>query len=210
MTSELRYIPDWEQHYSAKPTTRGRVDEIARRHRRLIACVLENSAAAREIIEIGIGTGLLCSSVARAARDRRPVQRFVGVDQSPLFLAAAKPIVDADVQLLEADSFRLPFDGHNRRSRVIFHQGLLEHFSDENLHRLLIEQLRVAGVVCASVPSCWYCFADGMRGDERMLTAEQWISILQDHFDVNSFYYGENEHERYHICLTVRLRHDQP
>ena len=60
---------------------------------------------------------------------------------------------------------------------VVFSQGLLEHFSDRDIARLLREQARVARHIVFSVPNDRYPGRD--YGDERLLSKESWDALVR-------------------------------
>ena len=80
------------------------------------------------------------------------------------------------MRVVLADSFKLPFAGGE--FDLVFHQGLLEHFSDLGVKQLIEEQLRVAPQVLFSVPNQNYPRRD--LGDERLLNGASWRRILRD------------------------------
>jgi SAM-dependent methyltransferase len=75
-----------------------------------------------------------------------------------------------------ADGFRLPFA--NDSFDLIFHQGVIEHFSDSEIVRFITEQLRVAPKVLAAAPNQNYPRQD--LGDERLISGQAWRSVLKD------------------------------
>ena len=92
-------------------------------------------------------------------------------------LERAKEIAHAlngSVKFMKADGFELPF--RDSSFDVTFHQGLLEHFDDEQIAALLSEQLRVSRSVVFSVPNRFYKRKD--FGDERLLSKAEWEWIL--------------------------------
>lgn len=88
-------------------------------------------------------------------------------------------------RFLVRDAFKLDFS--TEIFDVCFSQGFLEHFTDEEICLLTRKQLRVAKVMVASVPSIFY--KGKSRGDERLMSIEDWRRILKD-FDTHMFYYG--------------------
>lgn len=60
---------------------------------------------------------------------------------------------------------------------VAHSSGVLEHFNDKEIIRILNEQLRVADYCIFSVPTSY--FEKKMLGNERFLTKEQWRKIIK-------------------------------
>ena len=65
---------------------------------------------------------------------------------------------------------------------------MLEHFSDQDINKLLQENLRVAKIVIFSVPNNSYPKKD--VGNERLLSKFKWEKILQPYKILNSVNYS--------------------
>lgn len=193
----------WAQFYTGRSISPERIADIQKRHTPFLDAIIAHNP--QQAIEIGIGTGVLGHSLKEHARgNNMPHLQVTEVDFHTQFLHDAAQYEGLhSLGLVGGNAFDLPFQADRREETVIFHQGFLEHFSDDDIKRLLCEQLRVASCVLASVPSSTYCFPAGLRGDERLMTIEEWQEILPD-FDVQAMYYGENAGEEYHICLSIR------
>ena len=99
---------------------------------------------------------------------------------------------------MRGDAHRLPFP--DQAFSACFSQGLLEHFADDEVRSMVGEQLRVASVVYASVPSVFYPHVGhrgpGLVGNERLLSRAHWLRILRnpaagDGWDVDGDYYAD-------------------
>lgn len=140
-------------------------------HQELIRAALRRAEGS--VLEVGIG------SAAQSALLSRLVPRVVSVDNDLRIMSAARPNVQrygASLHLVVADGFRLPFP--EGTFGVALSQGLMEHFSDEQIRGLIREQLRVARSVVFSVPSDNYPRQD--VGNERLLPPDSWFSIVSD------------------------------
>lgn len=62
---------------------------------------------------------------------------------------------------------------------VAFSNGVLERFSDENIIRILKEEIKIANTVIFGVPSRYFNDDEFMHGDERHLTEEKWEKLIQ-------------------------------
>lgn len=146
-----------------------------------------------KILEIGSGTGVMGWPLAQAG------VKVVSIDNDPEILRMAQinaGVLGADIEFQEADAFHLPFS--DREFKVSFSLGLLEHFSDEDIARLVAEHQRVADVVVVGMP------IKGNKapafGDERYLTMEEWEALLKPMGACEGFIYG---HE---ICACFTFR----
>lgn len=129
------------------------------------------------ILEAGCGSSTL--SIHLSTRGHGHV---VAVDADDTVLQSAQrynALLGGQVAYTRADIRQLPFrDGE---FGVAFSQGVLEHFSDREIRQMVREQLRVAKCVLVSVPSRFYRARD--LGNERLLTVDEWKTILRE-FDV--------------------------
>jgi len=124
-----------------------------------------------KVLEIGAGTGVMAYPLSQAGI------KVISIDNDTEILRMAPinaAVFDADIEYQEADAFHLPFP--DRAFKVAFSEGLLEHYSDEDISRLVAEHQRVADVVVVSVP------LKGSRnvayGNERWLTMAEWENIF--------------------------------
>jgi hypothetical protein len=138
-------------------------------HRELLRAARRRSAGG--VLEVGIGSG---AQIAALSRHVRPA---VSVDNDLRILAAAQPNLrrfGPTTTVVAADAFQLPFAPAT--FGVAISQGLMEHFSDEETHLLIGEQLRVCRSVVFSVPSDRYPRQD--VGNERLMPPARWQAIV--------------------------------
>lgn len=201
---ELNTANTWQEWYaqSTKVISYERIAKVRNIHKPFLNTILAQKASTA--IEVGIGTGTLGHSLVQLAEERESELEVVELDYCLPFLQNARNFNgEYKIIYINADTFALPFASTNKAERVIFHQGLLEHFNDDELSTMLSEQLRVSSTVIATVPSHEYVFKEGLRGDERLMSIEDWIRIISKNFNTTGFYYGMLPGERYHICLII-------
>lgn len=169
----------WEEYYRSEVTLHFYLDNI-RNHTPYLEAILDGGS--QKIVEVGVGTGTLTTFLSQMADD------VLGVDNDPAVLQRAEAVgrqYRGRARWKQADAFRLARDlgveaevaAGRKPFDVAATQGLLEHFSDEDIRKLLREQLRVAKRVVASVPSKWYPQRD--VGNERLMTPDEWRRILE-------------------------------
>ena len=56
---------------------------------------------------------------------------------------------------------------------------MLEHFSDDDIVKILKEELRIANTVIFGVPSKYFNDNEFMYGDERYLTEHKWRELIK-------------------------------
>jgi SAM-dependent methyltransferase len=125
----------------------------------------------RRILEVGTGAATLSTFLSRV------VPEVVTLDYSREILERAR---DLNEQLhgrlvpVHGDAFSLPFS--RGRFDICFSAGFFEHFNDDDIGRLMREQLRVARRVVFSVPNAGYGHQD--FGNERLLSSANWDDLL--------------------------------
>jgi SAM-dependent methyltransferase len=139
-------------------------------HAELVGAALRRSAGG--ILEVGVGSG------AQSALLSRLGGRVVALERDRRILRQAGDNLERfgrGIDRVAGDGFALPF--RDATFGVAISQGLMEHFSDENIVRLVREQLRVARSVAFNVPSDRYPRQD--LGDERLMPPGEWAPILE-------------------------------
>ncbi len=132
------------------------------------------------VLEVGTGTGMLSAFLARSGISTATLDISTPVlDVAGRFYAD----VGASVGRVAGDAFAMPFGDDS--FDAVFSQGLLEHFTDAAIDEIVREQLRVAPLVLASVPTAFYPHVGrrgpGLVGNERLMTKRRWVRILADH-----------------------------
>lgn len=126
----------------------------------------------KKILEIGSGSGTMAIFLSYLGFD------VISLDNDKKILFDAKRVTkkfNGRVKFTFGNAFKLPF--REKSFDVIFHQGLFEHFLDEDIFRLLDEQLRVAKIVVFSVPNNYYPKKD--FGNERLLSKKYWDRLIR-------------------------------
>ena len=124
------------------------------------------------VLEIGAGTGVLGAPLAQAG-----IEVFC-LDNEPQLLEMCKVnarTLGVDIKYVEGDAFELPYSADY--FTVAYSTGLLEHFSDEDIHRIVRESLRVAPVAVHGVPLVGR--TKGAFGNERWMDEVEWEALLR-------------------------------
>lgn len=137
----------------------------------------------KRVVEVGCGSGTL--SVFMSHMGCRVTA--VDVDDDVLMRAEkASEALNGDVKFIKGDAFNLPFG--DKEFDISFSQGVLEHFSDEDIVKMVTEQLRVSKRVMFSVPNRHYNHKD--FGNERLMSVCEWEKILSEfNIKVSKEYY---------------------
>lgn len=123
---------------------------------------------------------------------------MTSIDINPTIIARAQALAEKlqlKINYQVADAFALPFPDNS--FDTVFHQGLFEHFSDDDIRAMLDEQLRVARRVVFSVPNFLYPTRD--LGNERLMRKEAWERILKGYKITRSVYYSPKIFPKFYI-----------
>jgi len=140
-------------------------------HKEFLTCILNYEP--KKVLEIGCGTAGMSIFLSYLGLD------ITAIDNDKNLLKKQKEIIkkfNSRVNLQYADAFSLPFKDNS--FDLVFHQGFFEHFSNQEIYKLLKEQLRVSKIVVFSVPNNFYPQKD--FGNERLMSKKQWEEILKD------------------------------
>jgi len=134
--------------------------------------MVESHTTGKRLLETGIGTGTMTMYFTDRGYE------VVGLDNDDRVIARAERISSAfgkPLTLVKGDMRALPFE--DRCFDTCYHQGVLEHFSPEEIRRILLEQLRVAETVVFSVPG--EKWPQKNFGDENLWPLQKWREILK-------------------------------
>jgi 2-polyprenyl-3-methyl-5-hydroxy-6-metoxy-1,4-benzoquinol methylase len=82
------------------------------------------------------------------------------------------------LRFVQGNLFEISNIFRNEHFDTVFSQGVMEHFSDEEIVRILAEQKKVATKVIFSVPNNRRRFRPAkLYGDERLLTNSKWKTL---------------------------------
>lgn len=200
---------EWGQFYDERFAF-GRILDNLGLHAPLLGPVLD--ARPQNVIEVGVGSGSMSALLSRF------VPRVVGIDNDKTVLAKAREVngtMQGSADFREADAFALAKEFPAGSFDFALSQGLLEHFSDEEIRALVREQVAIAQTVLVSVPSYWYPQQD--FGNERLMKPADWERILAPlgfHVKVEPYGYGRHRKNLFlwrpfHLLISVRAHTQQ-
>jgi len=176
----------WEQYYKERSLSLERYINNIWDHKPLL---IEVASSGRNILEVATGTGNLSIFLSHLGYN------VVSIDNNDGVLKMARynnANFKGGVTFKKADAFSLPFGDDS--FDICFSQGFFEHFADDDITKLLREQLRVSRKVLFSVPSFWYPRQD--FGNERLVRKEDWLRILSEFkLEKASYYSGRKGSE---------------
>lgn len=145
-------------------------------HLRLCEEILE-SENCRKVLEIGVGRGVFGAYYALKGYS------VTGMDADPEVVEIARrncEYLRAKAAFEIADMFNMPF--RHDSFDMIIHQGLMEHFGQEEIVRALKMQCNIARWVVFSVPGELYGKRD--FGNENLWPFSTWMDMLSKNFEV--------------------------
>lgn len=192
---------DWTSFYMAESTEEF-LSENIEHHRFFMDKVAEYANRASEgaipkLLELGIGTATMSIYFSRG------LYQVTGIDMSPDLIKKAQTAnkrlgghaVFICMDAFQMESFFKPAGFH-----VSFSQGTMEHFSNQDLGKMLSAQLHTAKYVLFSVPSENWPSRDFR--DERKISKEEWKILLMNlgfHIDMIEYY-----RDGMHICCALK------
>ena len=135
-----------------------------------------------KVLEVGAGSGVMGWPLAQAG----VLVTSLDNDKEVLRMAEINcRTLGANIELVYGDAFKIPFDADS--FALAYTEGLLEHYSDAEIHALLVEQFRVAPLVVLAVPMKG---VEGITfGNERWLSYDEWEKLLGGYAALKAFSY---------------------
>ena len=159
----------WPEHYKEKVSLRNFIGNIFQH-----TPIFEEIEAERptKVLEIGAGTGTMGTFLSWLGYDVTEMD----LDEQILKIAQSnhERFNGNPVKFIQGDAYQMPFEDDS--FDLAYHQGFFEHFSPEEVSRLVAEQLRVAKKIVFSVPNVHYGRQD--YGDEALRSKKEWEEIL--------------------------------
>jgi len=139
--------------------------------RELITQIRRVASPPATVIEVGCGSGL--TSVLLASMG----YRVTAVDANAQLVEKIRRFEIAFPNLIsvQADMFRMEFE--DKAFDIAFSQGVLEHYTDGDIIRVLVEQRGIAQIVVVDVPNGRGKIGD--YGDERSISPAQWRKLIR-------------------------------
>lgn len=166
------YLKDIEK----KGTLENYVDDKIK-NKKILINLIKKYSKKNKLIESGSGTGVLSTYMASLGYD------VTGIDIDEDILKLSKKITKnynsknkpnfQKKSIFELDYRKNTFD-------VSFSNGVLEHFSDEQIIDTLKQQMKIAKVVIFGIPTKYFNQEEAMYGDERYMSYKFWRNLINN------------------------------
>lgn len=126
------------------------------------------------ILEIGSGSGVTTIHLNLSG------YKTIGVDQDPDMINFARSIsgVQKDTSTnFEIDNLRT-LNKIKGYFDVIFSNGVMEHFTDNDIIKIINRHLLMCHYLIFSIPSDYFSMNQRIYGDERFMNAKKWHQII--------------------------------
>lgn len=169
----------WYQVYlddiSKKGTIENYINYKIKKKKKLINLIKKYSPR-KKIIEAGSGTGILSVYMASLGYDVIGIDidndiLKLSIDISNKYLQTNKP------QFINQSIFELNYP--EKFFDVSFSNGVLEHFTDEEIIDTLKQQIRISEFVIFGIPTRYFKHCESMYGDERYLKLKYWRELIK-------------------------------
>jgi len=169
----------WSNIYRQEITNAGSVESFILHRisykKKLVKVIRKYTPKKGKILEIGCGSG---SSLAFLGSLEYTVS---GIDSDPDMVKIAKEVVGFSknrVDLRVSDILKIPHD--MGFFDLIFSNGVLEHFSDDKIVKIINHCLSRSQIMIFSVPTDYFNNEHRIYGDERFLGVKYWEKILKN------------------------------
>lgn len=149
--------------------------EFKIKHKKKLIKILKKECNNGKILEVGSGTGIVCSQLASEGFD------VTGIDVNEHIIKLAKELEreyfgERKVKYIKKSMFELDFQ--EKEFDLAYSVGVLEHFDDNMIMDTIKQQLRIAKKVIIVIPTRWFDDDETLHGDDRFLTLKYWRNMI--------------------------------
>lgn len=149
--------------------------EFKIKHKKKLIKILKKECNNGKILEVGSGTGIVCSQLASEGFD------VTGIDVNEHIIKLAKELEreyfgERKVKYIKKSMFELDFQ--EKEFDLAYSVGVLEHFDDNMIIDTIKQQLRIAKKVIIVIPTKWFDDDETLHGDDRFLTLKHWRNMI--------------------------------
>ena len=145
------------------------------KNKKVMIKLIKKYSKGGKILESGAGTGVLSTYISSIGYD------VIGIDIDDDILNLSKKIAKKynakkQPKFLKKSIFNL--DYKENYFDVSFSNGVLEHFTDDEIINTLKQQMKVAKIVIFGIPTKYFNKEEAMYGDERYMDYNFWRNLI--------------------------------
>lgn len=149
------------------------IDKI--KNKKILINLIKKYAKGNRLLEAGSGTGVLSTYMASLGYE------VEGIDIDKDILNLSKKISKNynsknKPNFIKKSIFNLDYE--KNYFDISFSNGVLEHFSDEEIIETLRQQMKVAKKVIFGIPTKYFNQKEAMYGDERYMNYDFWRTLI--------------------------------
>lgn len=145
--------------------------------KKMIEMITCNLIPNDRVLEAGCGTGIITTYLASLGYE------CFGMDIDEDILNLACTIADQSMSLKKPKFIKnsiLNLNYSKDYFKVVFSSGVLEHFSDDDIIKILSKQLWCAKYVVVLIPTSYFNQEEAMHGDERFMPPKKWRELIKE------------------------------
>ena len=151
--------------------------EFKIKHKKKLIKILKKESNNGKILEIGSGTGIVCSKLANDGYN------VYGIDINSRIIELAKNLEmeyfgENRVNFLQKSMFELNFPKDS--FDLTYSVGVLEHFDDNKIIDAIKQQLFISKKVIIVIPTKWFDDDETLHGDDRFLEIKYWRKLIKN------------------------------
>lgn len=173
-------MSSWYDIYKKEIDSKGTImdyvyDKV--KYKKTFTNLIKKYSPNKEIIEAGCGTGVVSTYMASLGYSTTAVD----IDKDILNLAkeiSKKYNAKNKPTFLQMSILDLEFE--KEKFDVSFSNGVVEHFNDKEIIKILKEQMEIASTVIVGIPTRYFDQEEAMYGDERYLKFKYWRQLISE------------------------------
>lgn len=169
----------WSEHYKKRIDFFGGLSNYVEHklhYKRALLNMVRKYANKKIVMEVGSGVGI---ALAQLSKEGFAV---TGVDNDRSMIELAKSVakyMEADITYCLDDLRKIDYTTYDFKD-LVYSNGLMEHFSDNEIITIVNEQLLCFSTIIVSVPTSYFSKQDAINGDERFLSPDKWEEIISE------------------------------
>jgi SAM-dependent methyltransferase len=183
-------MKNWAEFYKDRVNNIGYTRYFEQKYAPFLETIYEEAKLTTKIAEIGCGTGL----VSQLLLPKLSKSQFLLVDKCPMMLeyASKRPLgASPRVLLVQDNLYSKNLIASLRGCKVVFSHGVLEHFSPENIQKVV---QKLPGTQIHYVPTNKY--KTKSFGDELLMSESEWNDLVKPR---KSFTFNKGKD----LCLII-------